>query len=153
MLPSAARAAKSSFPLPAASASFMAPAPAAASLIELKMPDGSAAATPTETNVGASRTSAHSSLLNASCLAIAKLLLEGCRGAASGGPRQADYCLTISTRRASASLPPAPTSTNTGGCSAMPASGTPADLRASRTAIARFLASSSFLATSPVLSV
>ena len=63
------------------------------------------------------------------------------------------YCGLISTRRASASLPPAPASTNNGGFMARFASATPPAFRASRTARARLWASSSFLATSPVLSV
>ena len=67
-------------------------------------------------------------------------------------PRQS-YCLLISTRRASASPPAVPTSTNIGGFVSRFASATPAALSASRTAMARLLASSSFFATSPVLSV
>ena len=131
----------------------MAPAPAAASLIELKMPDGSAAATPAETNVGASRTSAHSSLLNASCLAIAKLPSERSPGrrigrAPAGGLLLDDLHaprLRVVTARADFDehrrLQRDAGLRRAGG------------LSASRTAVARFLASSSFLATSPVLSV
>ncbi len=67
--------------------------------------------------------------------------------------RPVDQSLLISTRRASASAPPAPASTNTGGRISRLASSMPAAFSASRTASARFLASSSFFATSPVLSV
>lgn len=63
------------------------------------------------------------------------------------------HCLLISTRRASALSVATPTSTNSGGFMSTFDSGTPAAFSASRTAAARFLASSSFFAVSPVLSV
>ena len=139
MLRSAASAENSSSPLFVLSASAMLFAPARLSLTDENSPDGSAAAVPPATSDGVSRSNVHSSEVKVSCLAMI-------------GSFQA-YCLLISTRRASASLPPAPTSTNIGGFISTLASATPAAFSASRTAAARLLASSSFFATSPVLSV
>ena len=70
---------------------------------------------------------------------------------ACGAP--SSYIWEISTRRASALLVAPPASTNSGGFISRAASGTPAFFSASRTASARLLASSSFFAVSPVLSV
>src|SRR6478672_10664291 len=71
MLWSVASAANSSRPLLVLNASATTPAPAAASLIEAKMPEGSAAAVAPATSDGANRNSVHSSEVKLSCLAIA----------------------------------------------------------------------------------
>src|SRR5262249_23599578 len=63
------------------------------------------------------------------------------------------YCTAISPRRAWASDPPAPISTNTGGLVPMRSAATPSACSACFTAIARSLASFSFAAVLPVLSV
>src|SRR5215813_5455491 len=134
-------------------------APAVASLIDENMPDGSAADTPLETSIGVRRTNVHSSGLKVSCLAMLDLL--GATGKPGGLVAAVlparhhllvAHSLLISTRRASALPAAAPISTAAGGFISMFASETPAAVSASWTAMARFLASSSFLAVSPVLS-